>query len=242
MRNVGRKAFTLVELLVVIGIIALLISILLPALAGARYQARLTVCAARLQQLAQAENIYAGDHRGKFLRVDASSNTACNGWDVSNGMYTAMREEMGLPQEVLFCPDSPEELTSQIWSAFSSDFKILGYSWWTPRSLGGIVFPPSPASVSTAGLLVFDPKSAGPERLGDRVSNEIPIITDAVITVGTLPWPAGYGQDQVWSTHRRGNLPDIQNQAFADGHVERKAVRDLTPRYARDTDRNWQWR
>jgi len=54
-------AFTLIELLVVVAIIALLISILLPSLSKARAQARGTLCASRIGQLAKAVLIYSED-------------------------------------------------------------------------------------------------------------------------------------------------------------------------------------
>ncbi|MGA2501181.1 MAG: prepilin-type N-terminal cleavage/methylation domain-containing protein, partial [Tepidisphaeraceae bacterium] len=65
-----RKAFTLVELLVVIGIIALLIAMLLPVLKKARDAAGRVACASQMRQLTAAWMMYANDQKGILLSPD----------------------------------------------------------------------------------------------------------------------------------------------------------------------------
>lgn len=61
------SGFTLIELLVVIAIIAMLMSVLLPSMQGAREQARTAVCGANLRHICVAQSTYAFDHDGWIL-------------------------------------------------------------------------------------------------------------------------------------------------------------------------------
>ena len=65
-------AFTLIELLVVIAVIAVLIGVLLPALGGARTNAKSTACLARLQQLGIGTAAYLGDFDNRLPQKTAN--------------------------------------------------------------------------------------------------------------------------------------------------------------------------
>ncbi len=80
-----RGAFTLIELLVVVAVLALLISLLLPAVGSVRHVARQVVCSSNLRQMAMAINSYAGEYKDWIVGSPEGS-----GRDAANGIFNGV--------------------------------------------------------------------------------------------------------------------------------------------------------
>src|SRR5438093_6824746 len=99
-RHVMRRrccGFSLIELIVVIGIIAVLMALLMPGLNRARDSARAVRCAAQLRQIGQAIYSYATNHHGMTpcwgggFRIDDSDSPLSRGWPAMLWRYTGVK-------------------------------------------------------------------------------------------------------------------------------------------------------
>lgn len=119
------RAFTLVELLVVIGIISLLISILLPSLARARQSASLLSCQSNFKQVYNALMFYANDNKGYLPR--AADGDWSEPWLEADIMFTLTPylgsgtprttggEPYGPIAPALFCSERLPDGTGNVW-------------------------------------------------------------------------------------------------------------------------------
>ncbi|MDB5299111.1 MAG: type secretion system protein [Phycisphaerales bacterium] len=137
-RTVSR-GFTLVELLVVIGIIALLVAILVPALAVAQEQARGVKCLSNLRQVAMAASIYCDAHRGTYpIAYYIGADGTSYSWDFTAAIVAGKRTIIpgllwpatgGGGLAVQQCPsyDGPLSGTSDPFTGYNYNTSFIGH-------------------------------------------------------------------------------------------------------------------
>jgi prepilin-type N-terminal cleavage/methylation domain-containing protein/prepilin-type processing-associated H-X9-DG protein len=120
-----RRGFTLIELLVVVAIIALLVSILLPALSGVRSRAKATACTSHLRQVGLSLRSYAEENGGRvpcgaatpspFVPDDVASNLTWSGLAKAHVGMGMMLSRYALNPRIFFCPaDDSSDLQEEL--------------------------------------------------------------------------------------------------------------------------------
>ena len=164
--------FSLVELLVVIGIIAILAALLLPALNGGKKRAQRIVCENHLRQLGLAFQMFAHDHNSKFpMQVPASDGGsqefAENGYLVNGNFYFGYRHFQSLAgvletPKLLICPADTRTVATNfaaLQNANISYFIGVDADYSKPMSLlagdGNISSPQTLLRAAAGGALVW---------------------------------------------------------------------------------------
>jgi prepilin-type processing-associated H-X9-DG protein/prepilin-type N-terminal cleavage/methylation domain-containing protein len=120
---IRRRAFTLVELLVVLGIIVILIGILLPTISGARKQAQRTACLSNMRQLGNSLTMFTIEHGGYLPKAwfnDGPVFGDANGkrWGFRDPMWgwDYVLQKHIKNKEVFRCPSDPTDVVRGEWN------------------------------------------------------------------------------------------------------------------------------
>ena len=225
-RNPHRnRGFTLVELLVVIGIIALLISILLPALQRARDQSLRVKCGAHLHNVGASIMIYTNDNKGKLPMHNGGSNWL---WDIPFPTRDALLKS-GNQRNTLYCPASSiqghDQNSDALWN-FSGGYCVTGYYWMMKRP--------------TSALAPLFPPKKYLETITHRNASELELAADAVISAGGSFVNVKGGWVGIHSSpHVKRNTAEGGNILFLDGHVQWRPLSEMKVRYSAGSIDHW---
>jgi prepilin-type N-terminal cleavage/methylation domain-containing protein/prepilin-type processing-associated H-X9-DG protein len=233
-----RRAFTLVELLVVIGIIAVLVALLLPVVANAREAGRRVRCAANLHGFAVALRVYANENRGR-LPVQGTGYIPLL-WIIHTQTADALMK-LGVARQSFYCPSRDSSNQDGLWKLDGAydGFSAIGYYWLVRRADGPMgtdkpVFRGYPAER-------YDDEFRRPRsRIDVPHACDIELMTDQTVTQGDGAQRIFTGYDHGAHGHATNHLR--QNQCsggqvlFLDGHVAWRTFGEMKVRYVPGDD------
>ncbi len=140
--NSRTKAFTLVELLVVIGIIALLVVLLLPALNKARQSANQVVCQSNMRQLGLAFSRYVNDfNRYPNFRWPEALNRYLGGTLLGSSALpddgSSTNVDRVSPLNLIHCPSVPTNIRGKITLTYAMNGVNFNANFWAMLCIGG---------------------------------------------------------------------------------------------------------
>jgi prepilin-type N-terminal cleavage/methylation domain-containing protein/prepilin-type processing-associated H-X9-DG protein len=244
MQTSRRRAFTLVELLVVIGIIALLVAMLLPALNKARQQSLKVACASNLRNCGQAIINYCTNNKGRMPGEDQSVGLGGAWmWDLTANMRDNMFVKYGATRDTMYCPYYNEQNKDRLWTY--GGFCVSGYLWMLERGpihnikVLGVeqgpfqVYPPAIDGTPKKLLTKFREKDSATKEVATDVtmSSAATTSTPGIKYLG-ITGGATTAEGMLvlhGSTHTYKGVPTGGNILFLDGHVDWR-VFDVNPK------------
>ena len=131
-----RAAFTLIEVLVVVGMIGLLLAILLPSLSAARVQARVVTCRSNIRQITAANGLYADEHGGIYCPGASDFLTNLHRWHGSRSVVSEAFDSvrgplasfLGVDGSIRHCPSFPADEVAKESGGFERGNGGYGYN------------------------------------------------------------------------------------------------------------------